>query len=250
MDKKIRIEICCGSAEDVHIAAACGADRAELSSCLYFGGLTPSVGTVVEAKKAGIPVIAMVRPREGGFCYSESEKKVCLLDAQSMLGAGADGIVFGGLTENGRIDLDFTRRMVELAEDRETVFHRAFDLIESDWKRSLSQLIDLGVTRVLTSGFAATAPQAVDTLAEMVRFAAGAIEILPGSGIRLDNAVDLCRRTGCDQIHTSGGQLRLLDPSEGFSEVVSFAPGLPPQPGYGRTNEESLRKLVREVKGL
>lgn len=250
MNHKIKIEICCGSAEDVAIAARCGADRAELSSCLYFGGLTPSVGTVVEAKKAGIPVMAMVRPREGGFCYSAAEQAVMLLDAQSMLGAGADGIVFGALTEDRKIDLGLTRRMVELAEGRETVFHRAFDLIETDWKRSLSQLIDLGVTRVLTSGFAAAAPQAVDTLAEMVRFAGGAIEILPGSGIRLNNAVELCRRTGCDQVHTSGGQLRLLDPSEGFSDRVSFTPDVPPQPGYGRTNEETLRQFVREVKGI
>lgn len=250
MENKILIEICCGSAEDVAIAARCGADRAELSSCLYFGGLTPSVGTVIEAKKAGIPVIAMVRPREGGFCYSESEQRVCLLDARSMLEAGADGIVFGGLTEDQKIDPGLTRRMVELAEGRETVFHRAFDLIEGDWKRSLSQLIDLGVTRVLTSGFAATAPEAIETLAEMVRFAAGAIEILPGSGVRMSNAVDLCRRTGCSQIHTSGGQLHLLDPSEGFSNKVSFTPAVLPRPGYGRTNEEAVLKLVREVKGI
>lgn len=250
MEHKIKIEICCGSAEDVAIAARCGADRAELSSCLYFGGLTPSVGTVIEAGKAGIPVIAMVRPREGGFCYSETEKRVCLLDAQSMLGAGADGIVFGGLTEDKKIDLDLTRRMVELAEGRETVFHRAFDLIEEDWKRSLSQLIDLGVTRVLTSGFAATAPEAMEVLAEMVRFSGGAIEILPGSGIRMNNAVEICRRTGCNQIHTSGGQLRMADPSEGFSDKVSFTPAVPPQPGYGRTNEAALRQFVREVKGI
>lgn len=250
MEHKIKIEICCGSAEDVAIAARCGADRAELSSCLYFGGLTPSVGTVVEAKKAGIPVIAMVRPREGGFIYSESEKRVMLLDAQSMLGAGADGIVFGGLTERQTIDLDLTRRMVELAEGRETVFHRAFDLIGNDWKRSLSQLIDLGVTRVLTSGFAATAPQAVETLAEMVRFAGGAIEILPGSGVRKNNAAALCRATGCDQVHTSGGQLRMADPSEGFSTEVCFTPTAAPLPGYGRTNEAALREFIREVRGV
>lgn len=250
MKHKIKIEICCGSDEDVQIAARCGADRAELSSCLYFGGLTPSVGTVIEAKKAGIPVMAMVRPREGGFCYGESEKRVMLLDAQSMLGAGADGIVFGGLTEHKTIDLDLTRRMVELAEGRETVFHRAFDLIEQDWKRSLSQLIDLGVTRVLTSGFAATAPQAVEILAEMVRFAGGAIEILPGSGVRKNNAVELCRATGCDQVHTSGGQLRLVDPSEGFSTEVSFTPTAAPLPGYGRTNEAALLEFIREVRGV
>ena len=143
MYNRILVEICCGSAQDVITAAEAGADRAELSSCLYFGGLTPSVGTVIAAKDSGIPIMAMVRPREGGFIYDEAEKRIMLLDAQAMTGAGADGIVFGALTKDGKIDVDLCRRIIEAAEGRETVFHRAFDLLGHNWQRELEKLIDL-----------------------------------------------------------------------------------------------------------
>ena len=43
---RILIEACCGSADDVVEAEKGGADRAELSSNLFQGGLTPSIGTL------------------------------------------------------------------------------------------------------------------------------------------------------------------------------------------------------------
>lgn len=248
MDRNILVEICCGSAADVITAAKAGAHRAELSSCLYFGGLTPSVGTVVAAKDGGIPVMAMVRPREGGFVYDESEKRVMLLDAQAMIGAGADGIVFGALTPDKKIDTAFCRRIIEAAEGRETVFHRAFDLLEENWQRELEKLIDLGVTRVLTSGFEATALEGAHNIAAMNRFAGGAIEILPGSGIRSGNALEICRLTGCRQVHSSAGQANIIDISESFSDKVCFTPNVPPRIGYGRTREEAVREFVEGVK--
>ena len=51
-----------------------GADRVELNAALDLGGLTPSLGSLIEARAAlTIPIIAMLRPRPGGFCYSPSE---------------------------------------------------------------------------------------------------------------------------------------------------------------------------------
>lgn len=87
------LEVCCGSAEDVYIAAEAGADRVELNSALFLGGLTPSIGTMKLAREASVPIMAMVRPREGGFCYSEMEFAAMLADARALLAAGADGIV-------------------------------------------------------------------------------------------------------------------------------------------------------------
>ena len=67
-------EVCCGSADDALQAAAGGADRVELNSALFLGGLTPSLGALqVTKERSDVRVICMVRPREGGFCYSETE---------------------------------------------------------------------------------------------------------------------------------------------------------------------------------
>jgi copper homeostasis protein len=47
----VLLEICCGSLEDALEAEAGGAHRVELCSNLFWGGLTPSFGTIVEAKR-------------------------------------------------------------------------------------------------------------------------------------------------------------------------------------------------------
>ncbi|MCI5651380.1 MAG: copper homeostasis protein CutC, partial [Ruminococcus bromii] len=39
-------EVCCGCTEDAVEAEAGGADRIELNSALFLGGLTPSIGTL------------------------------------------------------------------------------------------------------------------------------------------------------------------------------------------------------------
>ena len=70
---KFLLEVCCGSVEDVLQAVQGGADRVELNSCLFHGGLTPSVGELIVAKQSvSIPIMTMVRPRQGGFCYSDA----------------------------------------------------------------------------------------------------------------------------------------------------------------------------------
>ena len=69
---KPMLEICCGSFSDVKTAYENGADRVELNSALYMGGLTPTLANLIYAKeKCNIPVVTMVRPRGGGFCYSD-----------------------------------------------------------------------------------------------------------------------------------------------------------------------------------
>ena len=198
---KVLLEICCGSADDVLEAARGGADRVELNSNLFQGGLTPSVGTLrVTKAKTRIPVMAMVRPRAGGFCYTDTEFEVARADAEALLGSGADGLVFGFLREDGTVDTERTGEMVRVASGMPCVFHRALDVVP-DWKRALDRLIALGITRVLTSGQRSDVFFALDTIAEMIEFAGGAIEIMPGAGVTLENVEKVVARTRCTQVH-------------------------------------------------
>lgn len=201
--KKILVEVCCGSADDVIEAKKAGADRVELNSDLFHGGLTPTVGSLLVAKrKTGMKIMTMIRPREGGFCYTEAEFAVAIEDAKQLLANGSDGLVFGFLHTDGTIDVKRTAILAKLAYSagKEAVFHRAIDVVP-DWKQALDLLIDLNITRVLTSGQEADVSNGTETVREMIRYAAGRIQILPGAGITARNYQRIVAETGTDQIH-------------------------------------------------
>lgn len=195
---KRMIEVCCGSYEDALQAHLGGADRIELNSALHLGGLTPSTGTLKLTKAAvSIPVIAMVRPRGAGFCYSEKEAEVMMAEAKELLEAGADGIAFGFLNEDGSLDVDRNQAMITLIHQygKEAVFHRAFDCCKDPFT-TMEQLIALGADRVLTSGLAAKAPEGSALIAQLQSRFGDQIEILAGSGVNATNARKLMDDTG------------------------------------------------------
>lgn len=182
MDKKdIILEVCCGSYEDAKEAAAGGADRIELNSALYLGGLTPSMGSVYRVKETlKIPVVAMVRPRGGGFCYSKEEYETMLRDARLMLEQGVDGIAFGFLLEDRKVDEERTKNLIELIHfyHAEAVFHRAIDCTP-DIMAAAGTLISLGTDRILTSGGRKSAIDGQETIACLQSEYGGQLEILP-----------------------------------------------------------------------
>lgn len=230
--KNITLEVCCGSVEDVLQAAKGGADRVELNSCLFHGGLTPSVGELIVAKRmVEIPIMTMVRPRQGGFCYTDAEFATAMADAEQLLAAGADGLVFGFLNEDGTLDRARCKELIQLAGSRTKVFHRAID-VAPDWKRMLSELIELGVDRVLTSGLAPDVYYGIDVIREMVEFAHGQIQILPGAGVNLKNIDRILEFTGCDQIHVARFTQR-MDPSTANNRDIFYGGALyPPEDRY------------------
>ena len=200
---RILLEVCCGSADDVIEAHRGGADRVELNCDLFHGGLTPTLGSLLVAKReTGMKIIAMVRPREGGFCYTQAEFDTALEDAKLLLSHGADGLVFGFLHQDGTLDLERTKTLAKLAQDagKETVFHRAIDVVP-DWKAVLDDLISIGITRVLTSGQEPDVSFGTQTVKEMIEYANGRIQILPGAGITARNMDRIIAETGCSQIH-------------------------------------------------
>ena len=240
-------EVCCGSADDALQAAAGGADRVELNSALFLGGLTPSLGALqVTKQNSDLPIICMVRPREGGFCYSETEYAVMLADARALLAAGADGLAFGFLHSDGTVDEARTRAFVALCEEKEAVFHRAFD-VTPDRDAAIQILIACGVKRVLTSGGACDAPTGKDELRRLQATYGEQIEILPGGGIRAENAAELAAYTGVSQVHGSARSV-VQDTSTAGNPAIVFGGAIEgktlPETEFKRTDAT----LVRAVK--
>lgn len=205
MTPRILLEIIVASSDDAVAARAGGADRFEVCSALALGGLTPSLGTVRAIKQAAdVPAMCMVRPREGGMAYREGEFRAMLLDAELLLEAGAEGLVFGFLSPEGDVDLPRCREFLKAVESAgrrvETVFHRAFDVTREP-EVALEQLVDLGITRILTSGRAPTPLQGADEIKRTLEQARGRIEILAGGGLDLETVEEVVRSTGVDQVH-------------------------------------------------
>ena len=199
---RVLLEVCVETIDDAAAAAEGGADRVELNSALALDGLTPSPGLLIQTCGAvRVPVIAMARPRAGDFCYSGPELKALRTDAEFALSHGAAGFAFGILTENRRVDVRRCRDALRRTGG-ESVFHRAFDLVP-DPTEALEQLLDLGVRRVMTSGGRRTAEDGASVLANLIKQAAGRIEILPAGGIRPKNVTRIIDRTACDQLHSS-----------------------------------------------
>ncbi len=245
-------EICCGSAEDAIFAYRAGTSRVELNSDLFHGGLTPTLGSLIAVKKAAptLEIMAMVRPREGGFCYTDTEYVAMKEDARLMLEHGADGIVFGFLHENGTVDAERTNEFTALAKSygRQSVFSRAID-VAPDWRAALDTLIQLGVSRVLTSGQRPTAMEGADVIAAMVRHAAGRIEILPGAGIRASNLRLILERTGCTQLHMSAHMLA-HDMSAANGNGICFTGSEIPKEGcYKLIDPKKVEEIARVLKG-
>ena len=237
------LEVCCGSVDDVLEAQRGGADRVELNSCLMFGGLTPSIGTLIAAKKlSSLPIMTMVRPRQAGFCYTAAEYAAALADAEQLLEHGSDGLVFGFLDADGNLDAKRTRELARLAGDKTKVFHRAIDVC-ADWKRLLGQLIDIGIDRVLTSGLAPDVFYGVEVIREMMDFAQGAIQIMPGAGVNLRNVDKIVEATGCDQIHVARFR-DVMDTSTAANRDIFFGGALyPPEDRYSVIDGDYIGRI-------
>ena len=199
------LEACVETVEEARAAEAGGAARVELCANLADQGTTPEAARLAACvSAAAIPVFAMVRPRPGAFVYVPAERDAMEVEARRARTLGASGIVTGALTPERTIDVPAMRALVAAAGPLPVTFHRAFDLV-GDRPEALETLIDLGVSRVLTSGAAATALDGAVEIARIVRQAAGRIVVVAGGGVRAHNVGEIVARSGVSEVHAHLG---------------------------------------------
>ncbi len=200
-NKKVMFEVCVDSAQGLHAAIAGGADRIELCAALALGGLTPSAGLLYSSARMFKQSHVMIRPRPGDFVYTPDDIDVMLADIDAVKTAGLEGVVLGALRSDNSLDTDALQTLSASAGDLDKTLHRAFDLT-ADVSEALEIAVDLGFTRILTSGQASNVPDGLTLLSSLVHQAAGRIQIMAGGGVTLE-AIPALMDIGVDAIHAS-----------------------------------------------
>lgn len=208
----ISVEICASTIRDVAVAMEAGAHRVELCSVWSVGGITPNVVVVEAAAAMGMPVRALIRPREGSFVHSASERSWAVEEAKVMMDCGAERVVVGALDEEGGLDQAYLEAMVNAVGAEALVWHRAIDA-SIQFREDVAVLREFGVEEVLSSGGAL---RAVDGLAQLQAMMASGLRVIAGGGVRPQDVAALAE-AGVDAVHAScrkpsqGGGSKLFD---------------------------------------
>lgn len=198
-----KLEIIAFNIESCTIAQASGATRIELCDNPGDGGTTPSYGFIKAArKKLHIELYCMIRPRGGDFFYSDEEFEIMQTDVQQCKQLGCDGVVIGLLNKDGTVDTKRSKKLVELAYPMGVTFQRAFDRVSDPFK-ALEDIIASGCERILTSGLVPSCVDGAPLIAQLVQQAAERIVIMPGSGLRSANVIEVAKITNATEFHTS-----------------------------------------------
>jgi copper homeostasis protein len=221
------LEICCYSVEDARRAQAAGADRIELCAGRPEGGTTPSIGVLERASSAiQIPVLPMVRPRGGDFCYGPDEFAAMRRDVEAIAELGFPGLVLGILRPDATVDVERTTELINLARsvnpEVSITFHRAFDSARSSLT-SYADVAATGADRLLTSGQQPTAPEGADLIGELIALQERGPIVMPGSGVRPGN-VRTFLNLGALEVHSTATSSSdaPLDPAavEALADIV------------------------------
>ncbi|BBN99730.1 copper homeostasis protein CutC [Sporolactobacillus terrae] len=201
-------EFCAENFTHVPKAIERGADRIELCDNLAVGGTTVSSGVMAHTVRfchaRNIPVMVMIRPRGGNFVFTRNEHCIMRADIDQASRFGADGVVFGCLTDQNQLDVGATADLIDAAFDLEITFHMAFDqLSHEDQFVAIDWLAARGVKRILTHGGPMDQPitHHVNHLRKLIHHAAGRLIILPGGGITTVNAAFVAQQLSVQEVH-------------------------------------------------
>ncbi|WP_288203424.1 copper homeostasis protein CutC [uncultured Streptococcus sp.] len=201
-------EFCAENVTLLEKAMQAGARRIELCDNLAVGGTTPSYGVtkvaVELAANYDTTIMTMIRPRGGDFVYTDLEIAIMLEDIRLTAQAGSQGVVFGTLTADKKLDKPNLEKLIAASKGMEIVFHMAFDeLSDEDQLEAIDWLSQAGVTRILTRAGVSgdSLEKRFEHYHRILEHAKGKIEILPGGGIDLDNRQTFIDQLGVTQLH-------------------------------------------------
>ena len=201
-------EFCAENVTLLEKAMEAGARRIELCDNLAVGGTTPSYGVTKAAVELAAnydtTIMTMIRPRGGDFVYNDLEIDIMLEDIRLTAQAGSQGVVFGALTAEKKLDKPNLEKLIASSNGMEIVFHMAFDeLSDEDQLEAIDWLSQAGVTRILTRAGVSgdSLEKRFDHYHRILEHAKGKIEILPGGGIDLDNRQTFIDQLGVTQLH-------------------------------------------------
>jgi copper homeostasis protein len=198
-----QLEIIGFNLESCRIAQANGANRIELCVNPGDGGTTPNYGYIKAARKLlQIELYCMIRPRNGDFFYSDEDFAIMKEDIKTAKNLGCDGIVIGLLNKDGSVAKEQCKQLVELAYPLGVTFQRAFDRVKDPFT-ALEDVIETGCERILTSGLVPSCHDGAKLIGELNKKADDRIIIMPGSGLRSSNIIDVANITGATEFHTS-----------------------------------------------
>ena len=202
--KDFTLEVCIDTLESARNAIAGGANRLELCAALVIGGTSASPTLFRQIRReSDIKIHAMVRPRFGDFLYTDAEMEQMLDEVAMWRQLGAEGIVSGILTVDGRLDIPRMQQLRKAAGDNMNfTLHRAFD-VASDAMQALEDAGKAGVDAILSSGQQPEAPLGTALLKAMVNNSKG-IHIMPGGGIDAESIAQVREETGATSFHLSG----------------------------------------------
>lgn len=240
-------EICVDSVESCVAAEAAGAHRVELCAGLLEGGLTPSFGTLVEARRAvEIGIMVLIRPRGGDFCYSDTEFRVMQEDVRLAKELGADGVAVGILNPDGTVDVERTGQLIELARPLSVTFHRAFDMAR-DPHEALEAVLKLRCDRLLTSGQEASALEGSEVIKDLVKRAKKHLIVMPGGGIRERNLERIAKLTGATEFHFSASEAKDSRMTYRNGRVFMGGTLRPPEFSHGGTSEARIQAFMSRL---
>lgn len=202
------VEIVVYNIESAFKAQEGGADRIELCENPGEGGTTPSYGTIeLVRQNLSIDVFVMIRPRGGDFYYSNYEFHAMKRDISQCQKLSVDGLVFGILTPEGRIDVKRCKELIDKARPLKVTCHRAFDMTRDPYE-ALEDCMAAGFDRILTAGQQAQALKGATLLGELVKKAKGRIAIMAGSGVNENTVEEIVSKSGVTEIHFSATAFR------------------------------------------